>query len=416
MNYTTTNEGVFTSLYFLLFDHFQKYTHGSFALYNILLCSTALVIVFFLNKSSRKLTSKEVAALNKNRKYGHWVPDYDFSTPIPAPYRGWDIKTTEPIPYRAFRHKYSINMGIRAMEWEDWIELDNEWPKYHLDKMKRIAEKGSELYGTSPIATEAAYELLDEFWNYLPNRYPSLFKQTKQGLDNIITGETFLFKKGYRTKEDPMLIAASLVQDDLAIMIENEEGEYILRAGAIMLAGFWRLKDKFNMPLSKIHTSGDVPKYKEKLQSGMEKFFIRQTVDKPVIRNNYFIQTDDQLPWSVSIGDENNESVGWYTAEPAKTAEQLYFRSERQSLRRLPKTGATVFTIRTYFLPITKLAREPYVPRRLFNAINSWELDVQDYRGLSKFKDTILPYLEEMAEKQEKEGYLADNEEQKYPF
>ena len=58
-----------------------------------------------------------------------------------------------------------------------------------------------------------------------------------------------------------MTLCARLVQDDLAIMMEGEDGQYYLLAGAILLAGFWKLEDKFGMGLSEIHTSGDVPGY-----------------------------------------------------------------------------------------------------------------------------------------------------------
>ncbi|CAK7895265.1 hypothetical protein CAAN3_02S08416 [[Candida] anglica] len=369
-----------------------------------------------ISTSSSSAYKESTAKLNKSRKYGHWIPDYEFHTPVPPAYKDWDVKKTKPLPYRAFRHKYAVNMGIRNMEWDNWIELDNEWEKFHNHKVERIEEKGTELYGTAPEAMEAAYELLDEFWQYLPNRYPSLFKQTEYGLDNLLTGEVHKFKLGFRTEDDPMKIAAKMVQDDLAIMIEDEEGTYYLKGGAIILAGFWRLKDKFNMPLSMIHTSGDVPKYKEKLKTGMEKFFIRQTCDKPVVRNNYFIQTDDNLPWSTSIGSEDKPDVGWYTAQPATTAEQLFFRSERQSLRRLPKTGAIIFTIRTYFLPITQLAEEPYVPRRLLNGMSTWDDDVQEYKGWDKYKDAIVPYLEMKALEQEARGLTAESVPDKYPY
>ena len=57
-----------------------------------------------------------------------------------------------------------------------------------------------------------------------------------------------------------------MVQDDLAIMIERSDGMYYLLAGAIILPGFWRLEDKFGMVLSEIHTSGDVPQFREKLE------------------------------------------------------------------------------------------------------------------------------------------------------
>ena len=53
-----------------------------------------------------------------------------------------------------------------------------------------------------------------------------------------------------------------------------------------------------------------MPQYDKQLKSGMNKFFRRLTVNSP-FRNNYFIQTDNNLDWSVSIGSENEEkSVG----------------------------------------------------------------------------------------------------------
>lgn len=350
----------------------------------------------FIGRKRSAVSRAQPVANNKNRKYGEWIPE-DFVTPVPAPYKNWDFNLTRPVPYRAFRHKYTITMGIRSMDFDEWIELDNEWMKFHNAKLDRLAQRGDELYGTYPEARDAAFELLDEFWSYLPNRYPSLFRQLDTGLENLVTGEVFHFRQCNRDeiKEDPMVMAAKMVQDDLAIMVESPLGEYILKAGAIILPGFWRFKDKVGLPLWAIHTEGDVPKYKEKLHAGMAKFFLRLTCDKPVVRNNYFIQTDDQLGWSVLIGDENTENVGWYTAPCATSVDQLYFRSERQSLRRLPKTGAIVFTIRTYFCPITEICKEPYVAQRLLSGIESWTDDVRDYRGYEKFKDVLLPYLRE---------------------
>lgn len=91
-------------------------------------------------------------------------------------------------------------------------------------------------------------------------------------MENLLTGETFDIVKR-PLLEDPMQMAARMVQDDLTLMFKNEDGEYHFLAGAILLAGFWKLKDKFDMLLSEIHTSGDVPGYKDKLENGMMKFF-----------------------------------------------------------------------------------------------------------------------------------------------
>lgn len=75
-----------------------------------------------------------------------------------------------------------------------------------------------------------------------------MFEKTSTGITNKVTHETFNITQR-PLPEDPMATAARLVQDDLALMFERADGEYYLLAGAILLAGFWRLSDKFGMRL-----------------------------------------------------------------------------------------------------------------------------------------------------------------------
>ncbi|CAK9438516.1 uncharacterized protein LODBEIA_P27400 [Lodderomyces beijingensis] len=350
------------------------------------------------------------------RKFGHWEADHVFKLPIPPPFENWDMNKTKPQPYRAFKHKYHVTMGIRNMDWDSWIELDNEWQYYHDLKLQRLQEKGEKVHATSSKAVDASWEVLYELCAYLPHRYPSLFSydDNSQVLKILATGETFDLKD--KKNLDPIVTAAKCIQDDIAIMVEDENGDYSLESGCVALAGFWRITDKYQRTLDEIHLSGDVPQYATKLGPAMRKFFRRLTVNNPVVRNNYFIQTDNNLDWSTSIGPETKQEVGWYTAPAATDVNDLYFRSERQSLRRLPISGALVFTIRTYFMPITKLCQEPYVPRRLLNGINSWQSDVEEYKGYHKFKDVLMPYLLKKAEEQEAEGLNLDEEPEVYPF
>ncbi|GAM82045.1 hypothetical protein ANO11243_000240 [Dothideomycetidae sp. 11243] len=315
-------------------------------------------------------------------------------------------------------------MGLRQMQWDEWIELDNEYPRFHEEKARRIAERGSKCCKTADEdrVRGGAVELLEEFCDYLPKRYPDVFEKKSFGMVNKVTKETFDVRKDVLTcngvKEDPMQLAARMVQDDLAIMFEREDGQYYLLAGAILLAGFWRLEDKFGMPLSEIHTSGDVPGFKEKLEKGMMNFFRRIKPEAPVLRNNYFIQVDDQLAWSPSIGDEDSEDVSWDTAENDRPVERHYFRSERQSLRRLPRSGGVVFTIRTYFHPITEICKETYVPGRLASAVRSWGDDVSKYKGRAKYGDLLLEYLDAKHLEQVEAGLDLSKEDEvrSYPF
>jgi alpha-1,2-mannosyltransferase len=207
-------------------------------------------------------------------------------------------------------------MGLRRMNWDSWIELDNEWNHFHGLKTERIASRGDKCVRTSPEAFDAACELLQELGAYLCERYPGVFRWTDRGagveLENLHTKEKFDIA-ARPLPCDPLSIAARWIQDDIAIMIERPDGQYYLLGGAILLPGFWRLSDKFGMSLADIHFSGDVPGFKERLQTGMERFFKRLRPEEPVERNNYFVQVDEHLDWSSSIGGEDLEGIGWNT-------------------------------------------------------------------------------------------------------
>ena len=222
------------------------------------------------------------------------------------------------------------------MPWTEWLELDNEYLTYHALKAKRIAERGEKCIRTADEARDAAWELVAEVGTWLAGRWPGVFVREEDGrLRNGVTGEEFRVREGEgKGVMEPMEVVARLIQEDVAIMIERPDGEYYLLGGAILLPGFWRLSDKFGMRLSEIHTSGDVPQFREKLEKGMKSFFRRLKPEQPMVRNNYFIQVDEDLAWSRSIGDEDAEGIGWGTAERDVVVERHMFRTERQTLRR----------------------------------------------------------------------------------
>lgn len=147
----------------------------------------------------------------------------------------------------------------------------------------------------------------------------------------------------------------------------------------------------------------------------MSRFFRRLPVDKPVVRNNYSFQVvspldkadpldPDELAWCQTMkGDEDvdDSEPGFLRADEeaseggsgnfsrihsdlASMSEPvdpslIRLRVERQTLRRLPKTGAIIFTIRVYLTPLEQLVGEPDVPGRLASAIRSWPEDVARY-------------------------------------
>ncbi|KDQ64983.1 hypothetical protein JAAARDRAFT_111140, partial [Jaapia argillacea MUCL 33604] len=379
-----------------------------------------------------------------------WTPvQFTYPSFEPCPDQLKDVK---PIPYRPFRWgQYHVTMGIRNMLWDDWIELDQLLPKYHRIKAHRIATRGEKAVQTLPPRPgavdgghAAAKELVYELSEYLSRRYPSDFRVTRHplgkgegygwyGLGQIKDITIVPISVTYDLDtEDPMTVSAMLIQDDLALMVEGSDGRYYFQAGAICVPGFWRMSDKIGMPLEEIHTSGNVPQYQEKLHVSLARFFKRLPVDKPVIRNNYFVQIvqpnpspadidPEELAWSnTTNGDEDAFEHGTHGpeqqtvnttfvrspddpgSEPAYTVHPstLRMRTERQTLRRLPRSGAVVFTIRTYLFPVEEIAKEKGAPGRMASAVRSWPEDVAKYKGQKRYKDILLDYLDECHKKQ----------------
>lgn len=145
-------------------------------------------------------------------------------------------------------------------------------------------------------------------------------------------------------------------------------------------------------------------------------------MDKPVSRNNYFFQVvrsaeegggklkeldPEDLAWSPANGSEDAFKLAhaFDQSQEAPRVDQLWLRTERQTLRRLPVSGAIIFTIRVYLVPITQLAEEQDVPERLGRALRGWPEDVKDYKGVYRggWWDTLLEFLDD--KKREQEGH-----------
>ncbi|KAF9651806.1 hypothetical protein BDM02DRAFT_3110278 [Thelephora ganbajun] len=368
-----------------------------------------------------------------------------------------ELSQIKPTPYRPFKWGvYHVTMGIRTMDWHEWIELDREFEKYYRIRCYRIRAYGEKVVrtldaqpGVVPSGHSAAREVIHELAEYLIRRYPHLYSVTRHDPSTAIEAgwygkgpiRTITLRVVGRTlnldHEDPMTTAAFLVQDDLAILLEGSDGRYYLQAGAIIVPGTWRLEDKAGMPLDEIHESGDVPLYRERLHLSLGRFIKRLPVDKPVVRNNYTFQVvdpttnrpddeklvdRDELGWlSTMMGEEFPDSQIARHGECKRklgstvTPEMIILRTERQTLRRLPKTGAILFTIRTYTTPVVELVQEPGIPSRLASAVRSWPDVVAKYKSREAFGEVLLSYLDEWATKQAAAG-IVDTDEKGYPF
>ena len=91
--------------------------------------------------------------------------------------------------------------------------------------------------------------------------------------------------------------------------------------------------------------------YASELEAKVDTFLERLRPERPVVRRNLSIHDHDEL-----FRPEPHESPDSF-APDVSGLDQVWLRSERQTLVRLPETGAVLFTIKTQQCPMAVLAQ-----------------------------------------------------------
>lgn len=139
--------------------------------------------------------------------------------------------------------------------------------------------------------------------------------------------------------------------EDMCLLTRREgEAAYRLTGGAVAFPTDWRLEEKIGRPLTGVHEP--IHGYREQLSAGVDNFMNGLAPHTVFGRANWFIVASDALRYLPE--DPPQDRFAHVTA--ANAGETLIVRSERQTLRRLPETGAIVFTIGVYLAPLGSLS------------------------------------------------------------
>lgn len=188
--------------------------------------------------------------------------------------------------------------------------------------------------------------------------------------------------------QHPLEAAGRRTQEDLALMVPRD-GSYHLDAAVLCFPSHWRLLDKLGGSASAIH--GPVPRYEAELAEKVDRFLDRMRDGVIVARRN----------WSVHGDDELHAPVAPPSPAPVAAAEvpdRLWLRSERQTLRRLPESGAVLFTIRVQQAPFAAFGSHPDAALRLADRLDAQPAELTEMNGLTPHRAAVVTWLRRAAE------------------
>lgn len=183
------------------------------------------------------------------------------------------------------------------------------------------------------------------------------------------------------TRLAPLEAAALLVQEDLCVLVRRD-GHWRLDAAVVCFPSMWDVRAKRGLPISEVH--GPVPGYADELGGRVDRFIDRLAPDRPVWRRNWMVHATPELHLPAPPPPPERVAV----------PDDLWLRTERQTLRRLTAAEAVLFTIRTRHAPLAVLTRRPDVARQIAAAVRAWSPELVAYRGAGPWRDDALAWLD----------------------
>jgi dimethylamine monooxygenase subunit A len=287
------------------------------------------------------------------------------------------------VPYFPFTGEpHAPAMGLKPLDLARWIEPDDELAAQARLKARLLRTERRRVLLARPQAAEACRELHTLLAGHLAQYHPEHY--------TLIEGELGVLATGARYPEEPprsgpeavLATLSGWVQEDLCLL--SPTPPVALMAGLVCFPSRWNLAEKFGMDSDAIHAP--VPGFAGALGASTRNFLERVAVEKPVWRMNWTVHDRDELfaPGPVPPRDD---------LTPGNVLRETFLRVERQTLRRLPESGAVVFTIRTYVHRMADVVDTEERRAAARGTLETLPAEILSYRGMAKLIGPLLEAL-----------------------
>ena len=215
-----------------------------------------------------------------------------------------------------------------------WIVVDDAYAAQMAERARLMRERPDDVTAVLPEAEDALEELRDVVVADLPPGF-----RREGGAVRRPDGEWVALAGA------PFAVLNRLLQEDLLLLLPRD-GEHVLVAGLLCFPANWTLAEKIGRPLVRIHRP--IPAYDAALARRVQRLFDHARPGRPMWRANVLAHRTAELFHAKPEGAPRED-----VARPPP-----FVRSERQTVLRLPRTGAVLFAVHTWIVPFAALTAE----------------------------------------------------------
>ena len=186
--------------------------------------------------------------------------------------------------------------------------------------------------------------------------------------------------------EGDLAAIASASHEDWNLLTQPEPGgPFVLVAGAVGYPTDWQIGEKIGKPVHAVHepTHG----FAERLANPVDYFMDQLQPQDLFGRTNMFVLASSELRYMPTV--PMAERFAHVTADNA--GETLFVRCERETLRRLPRTGAIVFGIGIYRAPLGSLSDDNLA--RVAKSLTGFMPGEDERRGVPHYAAAVAGYI-----------------------
>lgn len=229
--------------------------------------------------------------------------------------------------------------GLQPVDDTDRVIVDDAFAAQMAYREHLIEERRNVVHQAVPSAEQHASALLEEVIELLRRRTDYECAPSRIRRPDGVEVDT--------SKAPPLVVIGRLIQEDIAIL-EKVGDEHRVTAGLLCFPAHWRLSEKLGRSLFGVHDP--VADYDAGLNRRVERILNMIRPGQPLMRANALIYTNPDL----------HQPVAEAVTKDIEPDQPRYIRVERQTLARLKRTGAIVFSIHTYVMPVSALPRQTY--------------------------------------------------------
>jgi hypothetical protein len=299
--------------------------------------------------------------------------------------------------YRPYRWAAAgFELGLRPFGWERWITMEADYASNMREKRKRVAEHPDRYYRTLPSSRPAQQELRVRVAAHLLRDHPQHFVRTDTGLRALATGAEC---SPADDAPEPLLQLSQVIEEDF-MLLEAVDGAMCITAASNAYSSSGRLVASVGGGMESAHAT--VPALTSTLGRRIDRILASVHPELPAERFNWqltplrsiFFPHDNPHAANAAA---THEILATLRSNPERAGELLWIRVERQTLSRLPGSGAVAFSLKTYSDPLASIESDGESVRALLALLRGYSAERLRYSEMDIAYEPIIEWLEAAA-------------------